>query len=146
MFIHLLNKTDVLLGVKFTPYAEKHFLNKFKKNYPGRQWDYTEQSIKQDLARLRITNNNIQESSQIDELKYKNNKWLAKYDFKIAGTNVSKKASGNRCVIYIDNAKDRIDILLIYNKNDLPKNKGETKYIMDEVTNNFSEIIKELYD
>lgn len=146
MFTHLLTKNDVLLSVRFTSYSEKHYLNKFKKNYPGRQWDYTEQSIKQDLARLRTTNNNIQESSQIDELKYKNNKWLAKYDFKVAGTNVSKKASGNRCVLYIDDEKDKVDILLIYNKNDLPKNKGETKFIIDEVTRNFSEIIKELYE
>ena len=86
-----------------------------------------------------MQNNLTQQSNQIDELKYIDNKWLAKYDFKIAQTNESTKSSGNRCVLYIDNVRNTIEILLIYNKTHLPKNKKETAFIMDEIETNFKE-------
>lgn len=140
MFLHLLPNSNDLLSVKFASYALKHYLADFKKKYKGKQWDLTELSIKEDLSRLRMINNTTQLSEQIDELKYSNNMWLAKYDFKIAGTKQSTKSSGNRCILFIDNDKNSIDILLIYNKNNLPKNKKETKYIMDVILENYPSI------
>lgn len=142
MFSHLLPNSEFLFSVKYTSYAKKHFLNNFIKKYKGRQWDLTDLSIKEDLSRLRMVNNTTQKSTQIDELKYKNNAWLAKYDFKIAGSNKSTKSSGNRCLLYINNDNNSIEILLIYNKIDLPKNKNETKYIMDTIDDIYPEIIK----
>lgn len=140
MFTHLLPNSNKLFSVVFAEYAKTHYLNKFIKKYKGKQWDYTEMSIKQDISRLRMVNNTTQNSSQIDELKHKDNYWLAKYDFKIAGTKESTKSSGNRCVLFIDNSIDLIQILLIYNKNDLPKNKKETQYIFSELEDNYSTI------
>lgn len=125
-----------------TEYANKHFLKKFVKDYKGKQWEYTEESIKQDLSRLGLSNNTTQKSSQIDELMYKDNNWLAKYDFRIAGSKLSSNESGNRCIIYINGNKMTIDILLIYNKNDLPKNKQETKYIYDVIKTEYPDIKK----
>lgn len=141
MFTNLLPNSEKLFSVFYEDYAKRHYLNKFQKKYKGKIWDYTEDSIKQDLARLRMKNNTTQRSSQIDELRYKDGKWLAKYDFKIAGSNKSSKTSGNRCVIYIDNEKDLIKILLIYNKNDLPKNTKETSFIFSTLDENYKEII-----
>lgn len=140
MFTHLLPNSNKLFSVVFAEYAKTHYLNKFIKKYKGKQWDYTEMSIKQDISRLRMVNNTTQSSSQIDELKHKDNYWLVKYDFKIAGTKESTKSSGNRCVLFIDNSIDSIQILLIYNKNDLPKNKKETQYIFSELEDNYSTI------
>lgn len=142
MFTHLLPNSDKLFSVIFTTYAKSHYLNKFIKKYKGKSWDYTELSIKQDISRLRMINNTTQSSSQIDELKQKDNYWLAKYDFKIACTKESTKGSGNRCILFIDNSKDLVQILLIYNKNDLPKNKKETQFIMSELKNNYSDICR----
>lgn len=142
MLTHRLPNNNELFSVIYTDYAKRHYLKDFQKKYKGKQWDYTEKSFMQDLARLRMENNTTQSSMQIDELKYNNDKYLAKYDFKIALTNESTKSSGNRCVLYIDNANSIINILLIYNKNHLPKNKDETKFIMDEISANDS--IKEL--
>ena len=142
MFTHLLPNSDLLLNVQYTEYAESHYLRRFQKNYPGKQWELTDISIKQDLARLRVKNNETQRSAQIDELKNNGDHWLAKYDFKIAGTHVSTKDSGNRCVVYIDNARDILDILLIYHKDDLPKNKKETDFIMDTVKKQYGSIAK----
>lgn len=140
MLIHRLPNNNELFSVTYTKYSQRHYLKDFKKNYKGKQWDFTEKSIMQDLSRLRMENNTTQFSAQIDELKYDNGEYLAKYDFKIAQTNESTKSSGNRCVIYINDKKSIIKILIIYGKTNLPKNKDETKYIMDELENNDFEI------
>lgn len=140
MFTHLLNSLDEIFGVCFSDYAKKHFLKRFQKDYKGKIWYYTEESIFQDLSRLGISNNTTQRSSQIDELKYKDNHWLAKYDFRIAGSKQSTKDSGNRCIVHINGDKQLITILLIYNKNDLPKNKAETAYIYDTIRKEYKEL------
>jgi len=124
----------------FTDYAVSHFLKKFAKKYKGKQWEFTLESIIQDLSRLGLENNKTQLSSQIDELKYSNNKWLAKYDFRIAGTNQSTKDSGNRAIIHIDLDTKLIEILMIYNKNDLPKNTNETDYILKVINKEYPSI------
>ena len=140
MFTHQLPKSNTLFSVRFTSFAEKHYLKDFKKKYKGKQWEFTENSIKEDLSRLRMQNNLTQQSNQIDELKYIDNMWLAKYDFKIAGSKQSTKASGNRCILNINNEKNIIEVLMIYNKTHLPKNKDETKYIMQEIENNYKQL------
>ena len=144
MLIHQLINNNELFSVSYTDYSKRHYLKDFQKKYKGKQWDYTEKSIMLDLSRLRMENNTTQSSSQIDELKYNDHKLIAKYDFKIALTNESTKTSGNRCVLYIDEEKSLIKILLIYNKNHLPKNKDETKFIMDEITTNYHNKYDEL--
>lgn len=133
MLLHQLPKNNELFLVTYTNYAKRHFLKDFQKKYKGKQWDYTEKSFIQDLRRLRVENNLTQSSSQIDELKYCDHEYLAKYDFKVALTKESTKSSGNRCVLYINDTKNIIEILMIYNKTHLPKNKDESKYIMDEI-------------
>lgn len=140
MLIHQLPKDNQLFSVTFSSYSKRHYQKDFQKKYKGKQWDFTEKSIIQDLSRLKMENNLTQSTDQIDEFKFNDNKYLAKYDFKVAQTNESTKSSGNRCVLYIDNVRNTIEILLIYNKTHLPKNKKETSFIMDEIETNFSEI------
>lgn len=140
MLIHQLPNNNELFSVKLIDYSERHYLKKFEKKYKGKQWDYTKKSIIQDLSRLRVKNNTTQSSTQIDELKFDDYEYLAKYDFKVALTKESTKSSGNRCILYINNKTDIIKILMIYNKNDLPKNKDETKFIMDEIEKNFETV------
>ena len=141
MFSNLLPVSSVLFNVTYKEYAKSHFLKEFEKKYKGKQWEKTESSIFEDLKRLRVENNTTQQSSQIDQLKHKNQYWLFKYDFRIAGTNQSTKSSGNRIVGFIDNKENKLEILLIYNKTNLPKNKKETQYIEDTVSENYREII-----
>ena len=141
MFSNLLPVSSVLFNVTYREYAKSHFLKEFEKKYKGKQWEKTESSFFEDLKRLRIENNTTQQSSQIDQLKHKDQYWLFKYDFRIAGTNQSTKSSGNRIVGFIDNNENKVEILLIYNKTDLPKNKKETQYIEDTLAENYQEII-----
>ena len=140
MFSNLLPVSSILFNVSYREYAKSYFLKEFEKKYKGKQWEKTESSIFEDLKRLRVKNNTTQQSSQIDELKHKNEYWLFKYDFRIAGSNQSTKSSGNRIVGFIDNMQNQLDILLIYSKNDLPKNKKETQYIEDVLSQNYYEI------
>ena len=140
MFSNLLPLSSILFDVSYREYAKSHFLKEFQKKYKGKQWEKTESSIFEDLKRLRKVNNTTQQSSQIDELKHKDEHWLFKYDFRIAGTNQSTKSSGNRIIGFIDNKQNKIEILLIYSKTDLPKNKAETQYIFDVISENYPEI------
>ena len=139
MFTNLLPTSEKLFNVRYLPYAEGHYLKSFIKKYPGIQWDMTNKSIIADLGRLRMPNNTTQQSQQIDELKHKDCYWLAKYDFKIAGTKESTKSSGNRAIVFIDTDKDELDIMMIYHKSDLPKNKDETAYVMNTVKEQYGE-------
>ena len=141
MFSNLLPVSSILFNVSYKEYAKSHFLKEFEKKYKGKQWEKTESSIFEDLARLRMINNTTQQSSQIDQLKHKDEYWLFKYDFRIAGTNQSTKSSGNRIVGFINNNENKLEILLIYNKTDLPKNKKETQYIEDTISENYQEIL-----
>ena len=142
MFTNLLPKTEKLFQVQYTEYAKGHFLKEFEKKYPGIQWEATNKSILFELARLRMPNNDIQKTQQVDELKHKADYWIIKYDFKVAKTKESTKTSGNRCIVSIDNNKDLIEILLIYNKDDLPKKKDETVYIFDTIKEQYEETWK----
>lgn len=129
MFTHQLTFTDdELIRVEFVDYAKRHFLKSFEKKYKGR-WELTLKAITDDLERIGYRKFNLQFTQRIDELKYVDEKWLFKYDFPIAGMKTSAKAAGNRLIGVLDANKRLIEVFLTYNKDDLPKNIGETEYI-----------------
>jgi hypothetical protein len=139
MFTNLL-PDDELYRVYINPYAERHFIKRFRKDYKGKIWLVTLESIKDDLRRVRALEN----TQQVDELRYKENLWLFKYDFAIAKSGKSPKGSGNRCVAILDSKKYRIEILFLYGKNDLPKNQPETVFIEQTLKDKFPEIWSDL--
>ncbi len=121
--------------VIFSSYAKSHFIKRFSKSYRGRQWDVTQDSIFQDLKRIYA----LKSTQQVDELRHGSDCILFKYDFAIAQTGISPKASGNRCLVFLDTSRQLQTILLLYGKGDIPKNKAETAYLMDIVKQEFSE-------
>ena len=137
MFTHLLFNDNNLFTVKFSDYANNHYLKRFEKNYRGKQWDITVESIVQDLARIKTSDSDLQRTSQVDELWHKGSYWIFKYDFRVAQTKESTKSSGNRCVAFLDNIASAIIILVIYGKGDLPKNIGEQAFIEQVLNENF---------
>jgi hypothetical protein len=124
----------------FTDYAERHHIKRFAKDYKGRRWLITQDSIFQDLKRI----HSMQMTQQVDELKNGENCRLFKYDFAVAQSGVSPKASGNRCVVFLDIAAHRQDVLMVYGKSDLPKNIRETQYIHKIVQAEFKELWERL--
>jgi len=124
MFTNLLPDNEPYL-VHIEPFAQKHFIKRFEKDYPGKCWTVTLNSIREDLKRVRA----LSQTSQVDELRHAGNYWLFKYDFAVALSKVSPKVSGNRCLVFLDSATHQLRVLLLYGKGDLPKNKGETEYL-----------------
>lgn len=139
MFTNLLPDNEDY-RVVFSDFAEKHFIKTFAKKYKGRRWMVTQESIFQDLKRVR----ELQKTQQIDELLHFNSKWLFKYDFAVAQTNVSPKASGNRCLVYLDCSRYLQTVLVVYNKGDLPKKQSETSYLLKTVEKEFPDLWEKL--
>ena len=129
MFTHQIFNDNCLFTVSFSDYAKRHFLKRFEKEYNGKQWDVTVESIFQDLARIKTSSSDLQKTRQVDELWHKDNYWIFKYDFRVAQTKESTKSSGNRCVAFLDNSANKIVIMIIYGKGDLQKNIGEQAFI-----------------
>ena len=137
MFTHRIFNDNNLFAVKFSDYARRHFLKRFEKDYSGKQWDVTVESILQDMPRIKTGDSDLQKTQQVVQLWQKDNYWIFKYDFRVAQTKESTKSSGNRCVAFLDNAANKIIILIIYGKGDLPKNTGEQAFIEQTLSNEF---------
>ena len=139
MFTHQIFNDNHFFTVQFSDYAKRHYLKRFEKDYSGRQWDVTVESIFQDLSRLKTSDSDLQKTQQVDELWQRDKYWIFKYDFRVAQTKESTKSSGNRCVAFLDNAANKIIILLIYGKGDLPKNIGEQAFVEQMLSNVFQD-------
>ena len=126
--------------VMFSAYADKHYIKRFAKDYKGKRWIVTQDSIFQDLKRIHA----LAATQQVDELRRGENCLLFKYDFAVAQTNISPKASGNRCLIFLDTKKQLQTVLLAYGKGDLPKNQPETVYLLDIVRQEFPDFWQRL--
>jgi hypothetical protein len=139
MFTNLL-PDDFDYRVIFSEYAQRHFIKRFSKDYKGKRWMYTQDSIFQQLKRIHA----LQSSQQVDQLKHNNVYWLLKYDFAVAQTQISSKASGNRCIVFLDSNRHLQTVLLVYGKTDLPKNTQETQYVLQTVQSEFPNLWKQL--
>ena len=139
MFTNLIINDDSLFTVRFSDYAKRHYLKRFEKDYIGKQWEITKESIFQDLARIKTGDSDLQRTGQVDEIWHKDDYWIFKYDFRVALTKESTKSSGNRCIVFLDNSVNKIIILMIYGKSDLPKNTGEQAFIEQTLNREFNE-------
>lgn len=126
--------------VVFSPYAERHFIKRFAKDYRGKQWIVTKDSIFQDLKRIYA----LTSSQQVDELKRGTDCVLFKYDFAVAQTRISPKASGNRCIVFLDVKRQLEIVLILYGKTDLPKDTSETQFVLKTVQAEFPELWQRL--
>lgn len=131
---------DLFFRIEFSPYAETHFCREFYKKYKGKQWVETKRTIVDTLQRAFL----VQRTNLIDVLKYspEDKVGIFKYDFKVAGTDVSPKTSGNRVVFSLCNNTGIIKILLVYGKNNCDKKHTETQWIFEHVKLNFPEYKK----
>ena len=143
MFTHLLPHNDtVLFRIDFSVFSKRCYLKYLEKKYPKKTWDITIESIIQDLSRIRTSVSDLQKTMQVDELWHNKDCWIFKYDFRVAGTKTSTKASGNRVVAFLDLSNNFIEILMIYDKGCLPKNKSETTFIEGVIKEEFPDYFK----
>lgn len=111
---------SIKYSIKIENFAEHHFIKKFKKKYKN-EWEITWRGILEEFERLDSLFSTSIAETIIDSEKHQ----IVKTEFRIAKSNESRKSSGNRCIIGIDKEKKEVNILLVYNKNDLGKT-GET--------------------
>lgn len=115
-------------------YTSRNFIKRFAKDYKGKRWEITLMSIQAGLRRI----HELQTTQRVDELKRGSGCLLFKLDFTVAQTGVSPKASGNRCIIFLDTKSHLQTVQLLYGKDDIPKNKAETDWVFDTVRTEYT--------
>lgn len=103
------------------PFAEKHYLKKFKKKYKSR-WDVVWTAVI--LQIKRYEENNV--SSVFTTIADAGAVRMCKMEFRIAGKGPSRKSSGNRIIVVFHREKRTARILLVYHKQDLVGSGSET--------------------
>ncbi|MCF7830401.1 hypothetical protein K9M41_00140 [Candidatus Gracilibacteria bacterium] len=85
-----------------------------------------------------------QQTNLIDNIKFSRETGIGifKLDFRVAGTNISPKASGNRTIFALNNNTSLIEVLIVYGKDHCPKKQSETQWILECVKDNFPEYKK----
>lgn len=120
-------------AVVLEKYAERHFISNFKKKYKG-AWDVTWVAMHEEFKRIDtlIGSTNIAETiTEVGNIR------ICKTEFRVHGTQESRHASGNRCIVAVNKGTSTVHVLLVYNKNDLG-GRSETA--------NWKALVKENYD
>ncbi|RKZ43725.1 MAG: hypothetical protein DRR16_27770 [Candidatus Parabeggiatoa sp. nov. 3] len=132
---------DIDFQVSFSDFSEKHYKKRFQKKYT-KEWAITEKAIIESLKRVY----RLKDTDRLDCIKFCEPYGLFKFDFAVAGTQKSPKKSGNRIILFLDNEKENIDVLLIYHKDDLEKRRSETEAWKYLIKNNFPTIWKNIFN
>jgi hypothetical protein len=114
-------------------FAERHFIKKFKKKYK-KAWDITWEAINEELKRV----DSLFETSIAEKIVKTKNIRIVKTKFRVVGTNQSKNASGDRCIVAVQEDIKMVYVLLVYHKNDLG-NGNETVRWKQMVKKNYSQ-------
>lgn len=95
-------------------FAERHFIKRFNKKYK-KAWELTLETLVRQFQSFDVLfERNIAETiTDLSAIK------ICKTEFKIAGTDVSRHGSGNRCIVAIHKEIKTVCVLLVYHKNDL---------------------------
>jgi hypothetical protein len=71
---------------------------------------------------------NMLKYNRADLIAETNELQLVKLDFAVEGTHMSPKASGNRCILFVDNAIRLVRILLVYSKDEISEPNETQKW------------------
>jgi hypothetical protein len=110
--------------VVFLPFTERHYIKSFAKKYQG-AWDKTHKALTLEFTQVDLL---FQKTiAEVISVSTDNKVKMCKTEFKVLGTNVSRHASGCRCIIAIDIEVKIVDVLLVYGKGDVD-GKNETTW------------------
>lgn len=117
-------------------FAERHYAKVFSKKYKA-AWLTTRDNLIAVCMRI----DRMLELSKADLIASIDQYKLVKLDFAVAGTRISPKASGNRCIILINEDTRHVDILLAYSKNDIsPPNETQKWKIV--INDNYDDVAR----
>ena len=120
--------------VIISEYAERHFIKSFSKKYKNTR-DKTMNAINEMLSRIDL----FIKTSKAERIHKSDNCYIAKCEFKIAWSNESPKTSWNRIIVYVDEDKKEVQILLLYTKTDIQW-WNETVWWQKQIKENHKEI------
>lgn len=110
-------------SVSFDSYTERHFVKDFSKRYKS-NWDKTRVTIEEVCKRI----DNMLDYQRADLIQSIDSYKLVKLDFTVEGTKLSPKASGNRCILVVNEETRSVKVLLVYSKNHISKPNETTKW------------------
>lgn len=114
---------SALYTVVIWEFAKRHFCKWFKSKYK-KAWEITLQSLYSILARIE----KLEKSSWLTVI-HENTLWkVYKYEFKVAGSNMSARNSWNRIILHKNSATKVITLQLVYWKWNIPKWMQETAW------------------
>lgn len=121
--------------VIFRPFTERHFIRTFAKKHKD-AWDRTLKGLVLEFTFVDLL---FQKSiAEIISISGDNDIRICKTEFKIAGTEMSRHASGNRCIIAIQKSAAVVHVLLVYAKGDIGSS-NETAAWQSLVRDNYPE-------
>jgi hypothetical protein len=122
--------------VNIEQYAQRHFIKKFEKKY-RQAWSITIEALMKEFKSFDVLlGRSIAETiTEAENLK------ICKVEFKIAGTDHSRHASGNRCIVAVHKKESVINVLLVYHKKDLGEGSETAKW-KQVIKENYSEYCK----
>ncbi|MEK7103603.1 MAG: hypothetical protein AAB870_04615 [Patescibacteria group bacterium] len=102
--------------VVFAPFTDRHYTRTFAKKYKG-AWDKTRRALVVEFTFADLLfDKSIAETICVSA---DNDVRICKTEFKILGTEVSRHASGNRCIIAVQKSTAIVHVLLVYSKSDI---------------------------
>jgi hypothetical protein len=132
--------------VIFTPYSHSHYEKDLSKKYKGNQWADTRHHIEFELSKVQKY---VQYSNRVNTIVHNNVNQIFKYEFSImtGGKIHARKGAhhdGCRALCYLDNINRRIEVLYIYHKTFLPKNKPEHTHGDEILQSQYGELLQSL--
>jgi hypothetical protein len=124
-------------AVVIEKFAERHYISKFSKKYKG-AWGVTWNAIQEEFKRIDTL---IGETNIAETITDQGDFRICKTEFRVHGTQESRHASGNRCIISVNKNTGVVCVLLVYGKTDL-ENGNETAQWKNLVKENYPEYSK----
>src|SRR3989338_8327692 len=111
--------------VLFLSFTDRHYIRTFAKKHKG-TWDKTLKSL---VVEFTFADVLFQKSiAETICLSADNDIRICKTEFKILGTEVSRHASGNRCIIAVRKSTAVVHVLLVYSKGDIGESNETARW------------------
>ena len=128
--------TNALYEVVINTSAEKRYIKKLKKRHKN-AWSITQKALISVIERFEASIL----TSRVEVLNAVEDHRLVKVYFTIAGSRKSAKASGHRCIVYLDEEAHKAQILLVYSKNEIGS-PNETAKVRQQIKVDHPQIAK----
>ncbi|HET8709350.1 MAG TPA: hypothetical protein VFL85_03655 [Candidatus Saccharimonadales bacterium] len=127
--------------VVFEPYASRHYIKDFEKKYKG-AWLSTRKALVSEFRNIDMLINSGKTKPPIHMTTDKS-QWIVKHEFVIAGRGESKKTSGRRVIVYVNDTEKVARVLLVYHKDHVDKKAGETAWWERTIKSEYKLLMKD---